>query len=83
MLSLQDVDIKNQSVNNHLIFTFADQNLLKIIPNGQCNNGENSGIDLNCGEWNFDGGDCNNGIGPDLVVDRDYIVKYIRTWIDN
>ena len=39
MLSLQDVDIKNQSVNNHLIFTFADQNLLKIIPNGQCNNG--------------------------------------------
>ena len=51
-----------------------DYSQYHLYDNGQCNNGDAGDPNLNCGEWNFDGGDCSGDIGPDLVVDRDYLV---------
>lgn len=58
-----------------IIFDYSQYHL---YDNGQCNNGDFGDPNLNCSEWNYDGGDCNTGVGPDLVVDRDYILTSLH-----
>ena len=49
---------------------------LNQFGDGNCNDGSDGSPNFNCPEWNFDGGDC-EGNGPDLVVDRDYLINTI------